>query len=381
MKKTLIYIFIIGVITTSTIIVFKIEIEKVNIEKNLFIKQEKEKTQEILDEARILQIRAETAIFNKAVGEQLEDWKGYMNYENDYKKISDLLKLHHLDLSSSELFRLPTYIKDCQNLKSINFTNNPDIDVTDCFNLLCHLPNLKKIHISAHTLDNIPERYWEKIFGIDVSQNDLTKIPENILKQKQLVYLDISGSRWIENRLIHLQPKLFELKNLKYLNLSRCNIDTLEDKIGKLANLNKLYLSKNQIRNLPSGIKTLTNLTKLNLSTNQLSFIPPEIDYLINLKELNLKKNNINNIPPSIGNLTNLTCLDLSHNELTTLPTEIGNLISLKILILKNNQLTHIPQEIERLINLIKLNISNNKLSDKEKEKIKKLLPNCKILL
>ncbi|EMS89038.1 leucine-rich repeat domain-containing protein, partial [Leptospira noguchii] len=66
-------------------------------------------------------------------------------------------------------------------------------------------------------------------------------------------------------------------------------------------------------------------------------------------------------------------------NQLKTLPKEIGQLKNLQELDLHNNQLATLPKEIGQLKNLQFLNLSQNQLSSKEKERIRKLLPKCKI--
>lgn len=69
----------------------------------------------------------------------------------------------------------------------------------------------------------------------------------------------------------------------------------------------------------------------------------------------------------------------MNNNQLTELPKQIGELTNLLYLEIGNNQLTTLPDEIKYLTNLQELHIERNKLSDKEKERIKKLLPKCVI--
>jgi Leucine-rich repeat (LRR) protein len=69
----------------------------------------------------------------------------------------------------------------------------------------------------------------------------------------------------------------------------------------------------------------------------------------------------------------------MNFNQLTELPKEIGELTHLLYLEIGNNQLTTLPDEIKYLTSLQELHLESNKLSDKEKERIKKLLPKCVI--
>ena len=72
--------------------------------------------------------------------------------------------------------------------------------------------------------------------------------------------------------------------------------------------------------------------------------------------------------------------LDLSDENLTSLPAEIGKLKNLMHLDLCFNKLTSLPAEIGKLEKLKSLYLINNAISKEDIEKIKKLLPNCKIL-
>jgi hypothetical protein len=97
------------------------------------------------------------------------------------------------------------------------------------------------------------------------------------------------------------------------------------------------------------------------------------------LKILRLPHNRIAHLPPEIGELKHLGELDLGDNQLTALPAEIGELENLEELDLSDNQLTHLPPEIGKLKKLKYLHLGGNPLSQKEKDKIKRLLPRCKI--
>ena len=102
---------------------------------------------------------------------------------------------------------------------------------------------------------------------------------------------------------------------------------------------------------------------------------------LLSDKELELFKKYDNNLYDDYMNyISNLKSLDLRGNQLTTLPESIGNLKNLKSLDLRGNQLTTLPQSIGNLTNLEKLYLFNNPISDEEKVRIKKLLPNTKII-
>jgi len=344
-----------------------------------------------LDRAELMQRKVETAMFDKAVKEQFSEWLGYDRYDwsnennNITKKGLEILKkADSLDLSNNALLRIPQEVTKCPNLKHINLLGNSDIDWASSENTLSKLNENVGIYVSVNNLSDIDSTYWHYVTGIEILKNGLNEIPENILQQKQLVYLDLGADWGKQNYFSTLPNELFTLTNLQYLNLSYCNITSLPPEIGnlsnltilqlswndyltslppeigKLSNLTELNLYKNNLTSLPPEIEKLTNLTYLNLTDNRFTSLPPEIGKLSNLTELNLYKNYLTSLPPEIDKLTNLTYLNLEDNNLTSLPPEIGNLSNLTKLYLRWNNLTSLPPKIGNLKNLTALDIQRN---------------------
>ena len=225
----------------------KVEEEKEKTENALKkAEEEKKKAQEALAKAEEMQIKAETATFDKAVKERAKEWKGYANlvYDgtltNDGKEI--LSKIDSLDLSASGLLRIPKEVLECPNLKHINLLGNIDIDWQQSSGILSKLKPETGLYVSVLDLDDIPKAHWKNITGIRMAQVLLSEIPANILEQKQLVYLNISGVYKLNNKFNTLPKKLFELTNLEYLNLGFCQIATLPAEIGELKALTSLNL-------------------------------------------------------------------------------------------------------------------------------------------
>lgn len=89
-------------------------------------------------------------------------------------------------------------------------------------------PNLDKLH---------------KLTMLDLSMNDLGKVPEAIMS----------------------------LINLQQLCLNDTGIDFVPANIGRLSNLRILELRDNNLCELPKSIRRLTNLQRLDVSDNNLS--------------------------------------------------------------------------------------------------------------
>jgi len=158
------------------------------------------------------------------------------------------------------------------------------------------------------------------------------------------------------------------------VDLSLKDLKCFPEIIYELVNLKMLDLTDNYIEEISPEIANLVNLKKLYFSCNKLNKIPKEFGNLSNLKKLNLAYNYITEIPPEFGNLINLKALDLRHNELTSLPTEIGKLIDLEKLFLEGNNFRFLPKQI--------LNIKNSLIDIEDTTyDIDNLDVNCEILV
>ena len=104
--------------------------------------------------------------------------------------------------------------------------------------------------------------------------------------------------------------------------------------------LNKKKLTEIQLTEIPPEIFQLTNLRQLDLGYNKISVIPDAIGNLTNLEYLNLGYNRISVIPDAIGYLTNLKTLILEWCEISVIPDSISNLTNLEYLDLVKNPLT-----------------------------------------
>jgi Leucine-rich repeat (LRR) protein len=150
------------------------------------------------------------------------------------------------------------------------------------------------------------------------------------------------------------------LPDLRVLDLSRNQLESLPREIGRLSNLKELIVMSNQLRSLPRGIRYLSNLQKLCLNVNRLRSLPPEIGQLRNLQRLNLELNRLTSLPPEIGLLRNLRVLEVNGNRLHLLPHAIGMLTRLEWFSLSFNRLRLLPREIRYLRNLNRLDVSGN---------------------
>lgn len=160
-----------------------------------------------------------------------------------------------------------------------------------------------------------------------------------------------------------IDPVLFTLVNLNYLNISDTNLEIVPKDIGNLNNLSNLVLHSNKICSIPDTIGQLSKLKFLDLSRNNLENVPEQISDLQQLSTLNLGSNSLSKIPTLKKN-TKLGILDLSHNAFHVFPDichiELNHLFEIK---LNSNNLKEIPPAIGQLSALKHLDLSENMLT------------------
>lgn len=103
----------------------------------------------------------------------------------------------------------------------------------------------KLIYLNISVLEGVHPNLdkLSKLTTLDLSMNDLGKVPEAILS----------------------------LINLQQLCLNDTGIDFVPANIGRLSNLKVLELRDNNLCELPKSVRRLTNLQRLDVSDNNLS--------------------------------------------------------------------------------------------------------------
>lgn len=212
-------------------------------------------------------------------------------------EISKLTKLKRLTLIDTKLNKIPKQLKNLHNLEDLNITqsNLTEISSEDC-EILLSLPNLNQINLKFNKINVINSSFW--------------KIQSN--------YVFFGCNRIME-------IKIISNSNIMFLDLSHNNIDKLPNNINKLFNLVSLELSNNNIDKLPENITKLNKLKTLSINQNKLVNLPNNIGQLKLLTNLSANNNNIKKLPKSIGLLTNIMEMWFNNNNLTTLPKELKN--------------------------------------------------------
>jgi Leucine-rich repeat (LRR) protein len=110
-----------------------------------------------------------------------------------------------------------------------------------------------------------------------------------------------------------------------------------------------MYFTSNRLTEIPAFVYEMKQLRKLQLSKNHIKVIAPEFGQLTNLIHLNLSENDIAVLPDSMANLKKLRVCDLSYNHLAQLPESFGQVRILYQLRVRDNPLHTLPAGFEKM--------------------------------
>lgn len=265
---------------------------------------------------------------------------------------------------------------------------------------------------------------------LDLSHNQLTDLPENLIELTYLKKIDLSYNNFaLIPDVFYLG--LFRIENLNFsynkiqdfpapncilslstLNLSNNKLDLMPSWIWERnCRLKELDLSGNPINMRIYGImfktsistsrlrKLILNNSNFGNTDKQILSRIPDLLYLdignaddvknglngweIPIKELHCKNNlqtlrarnlNLSVIPGEINEFKRLKSIDLGINSLHWLPDSFYNLSTLSVCNLENNTLSYIPTDINKLTNLTKLYLAKNNLASLPEFKLPNLL-------
>ncbi|NXJ13706.1 ERBIN protein, partial [Odontophorus gujanensis] len=294
--------------------------------------------------------------------------------------IANLINLRELDVSKNGIQEFPENIKNCKVLTVVEASVNPISKLPDGFSQLL---NLTQLYLNDAFLEFLPANFGRltKLQILELRENQLKILPKTKSRLTQLERLDLgngfplqpevleqlSGLKefWMDgNRLTLIPGFIGTLKQLTYLDVSKNNIEIVEEGISGCESLQDLLLSSNSLQQLPETIGSLKKVTTLKIDENQLIYLPDSIGGLISVEELDCSFNEIETLPSSVGQLSNIRTFAADHNFLTQLPPEIGNWKYVTVLFLHSNKLEFLPEEMGDMQKLKVINLSDNRLKN-----------------
>eukprot|EP00079_Xenopus_tropicalis_P034919 XP_017948690.1 PREDICTED: podocan [Xenopus tropicalis] len=228
-----------------------------------------------------------------------------------------------------------------------------------------HLTDLRELYLlnnrlSNEGMDNETFTKLNKLEYLDLSSNNLTKIPSGLPRNIVILHLEKNSIRFISDNV------LTQIRNLEYLLLHNNKLRAHGIHPGAFVGLKKLHtvhVYNNLLEKVPPGLPR--RVKTLMLLHNQISSISKNdfaTTYL--LEDLNLSYNKImsgNVHKEAFRKLRLLKTLELSGNNLKSVPYGLPK--NLEILRLKDNDISSIPQDsLTGMIKLKEFYLSNNKL-------------------
>ena len=195
-----------------------------------------------------------------------------------------------------------------------------------------------------------------------------------VLNQDILTKSNTSNSNFAEDifnkskqvkKPFELINEVFELTNLKHLDIYMKDMKILPSNISRLDKLTELSLFGNRISAIPKSITKLKYLTTLDLSFNKLKELPDSTCQMTQLKVLKLTSNLLEKLPNNIYNLSNLKSLCIDCCYITELPDTIVLLKQLEVLDLDCNKFS-LTKEQENWIETLKQNGCEVSYDDEE---------------
>lgn len=212
------------------------------------------------------------------------------------------------------------------------------------------------------------------IYKAILTGNDLKEIPKQIFEINTLENLILAG-----NPISEFPCDISRLKRLKSISFAETGIKEINCDLSQLDSLEHFDIARNGLTNFPEQIKSLPNLTWLSLNSNQFtdfSFIDRRLK---KLETLYLYTNKVKRISRETKFLSNLEELLIFDNEIDSIPDNISDLKNLEKLEIWDNAIKYISPKISELTKLKSMRLDDDYLTQKDKDNLKKWLPNCEI--
>ncbi|EEY53275.1 uncharacterized protein PITG_06916 [Phytophthora infestans T30-4] len=193
------------------------------------------------------------------------------------------------------------------------------------------LRSLRRLHLSNNRLTALPLELGAltRLRELDVSWNQLTSIPDELGCLESLTSLDLS-----HNELLTFPRTLMMLTRLTSLRCSHNSLTTpLESGLGDLTSLRYVDLAENRLVELEPCLYELPEVEVLNLYGNRITMLPREMaQHCRALRKLDLYNNGLHALPLELadGLFAQLDVISIGRNPLTLLPEKMSSTWKMK---------------------------------------------------
>nr|CAB3246483.1 protein flightless-1 homolog [Phallusia mammillata] len=276
---------------------------------------------------------------------------------------SDIFGLEDLstfDMSHNQLTTVPRELENCKTVLVLNLGHNQIESIPP--QLFINLTELLHLDLSNNKLESLPPQLRRLVHLKTLILNDNPLMHAQMRQLPSMVALTTLRLRNTQRCVTNFPTNLDNLKFLCDVDLSDNELTRVPESLYSLSTLERLNLSHNQIQELSLIIDTWTKMQTLNLSNNQLTSLPTSLCKLQSLQRLFINDNNLDfeGIPASIGKLVNLECFCASDNNLELIPESMCRCLKLRKLVLTNNKLVTLPDSVHLLAKLELLDVRGN---------------------
>jgi len=179
------------------------------------------------------------------------------------------LRVSELSLEGKNLKRFPASILTFKNIHTLNISYNRIDSIPT--NLFDKCRKLRMVQYAGNELKEVPAVLFHPALKVlDVSENNLTAIPDGVSKCTQLEELDLHS-----NRITAYPSSSFVLKSLKSLILSGNPLTSLGSWVLNQPTLKILFIDNTPIEDLPENMCQMNALRFLNIEENAIKELPP----------------------------------------------------------------------------------------------------------
>lgn len=258
----------------------------------------------------------------------------------------------YIDLSFSNLQKVPEEVFKFRNLKELDLSNNM-IKVVPAE--LWNLDSLQKLSLSRNHLGNRDFNFKrnKKLASLNIQFNQISRFPKKIHKLKGLNDLLMGNNDLTE----FSKQRIRSIKNLKSLNLYNAYLDFVPKRLVRCKNLMEIDLYHNNLKSMPSNYKKFKKLSSLAISYNDFWQLPDFSQYH-SLSRLFAHHNKIDKVPNDLP--SNMVLLDVGFNNLSAVPSSVVKLINLETLDISHNEIEQFEERVLDLPKLMELYYLNN---------------------
>jgi Leucine-rich repeat (LRR) protein len=172
------------------------------------------------------------------------------------------------------------------------------------------LNRVYSVHFSEDFYNGFPEVFWEmkQLKRIYIRGSKFKTLPPQLGILKDLSYISISDAE-----ISQVSAKISGLEKLKTLWLHDNKLSQFPSELGAL-NLEELCLDNNPIIEIPDFISKLKQIKWIRITDCRLQSINPFIGQLETLEHINLRRNKIKEIPIELLKSKSLKHLEIAYN-------------------------------------------------------------------